>query len=272
MLKPTIQTMIATARRLWQRPGMLAVFATLYAVLIATLYAFAMASEASFAQVLLTLLLSLAASLEFMMLQAAIIDNAQNGTINWPRILRNSLKLVKVTLPVIIFSVALFLVLNRWESGFTGATSSQQSLHWPALLFSTLRWLLFGITLPLATIHLWIQAAGGIGEKKTSILRRGRTVLSNAFTPASVLTYTIGLVLFALVPYAILFLQLPLKGARTDFPILIGRLVLVFLTTLFGWVLTVTASAQNIVATDSVDGEDAAVKFNGRVHRRSQFV
>ncbi|MDX6614646.1 MAG: hypothetical protein QOD75_3832 [Blastocatellia bacterium] len=272
MLKPTIQTMLAAAKRLWQQPGMLAVFATLYAVLLAMLYAFAMVSEATFAQVLLTLLLMLAASLEFMMLQAAIIDNAQNGAINWPRILRNSLRLAKVTLPVIIFSVALFLGLNRWESGFAAPSASPQGLHLPALLFSTLRWLLFGITLPLATIHLWLHTTGQIGGEKTSILRRGRTVLSSAFTPASVFTYTIGLVLFALVPYAILFLQLPLKGARTDFPILIGRLVLVFLTTLCGWVLTVTASAQNVVATDTVDGEDAAVKFKGQVHRRSQFV
>jgi hypothetical protein len=278
MLKPTLQRILATAKQLWRQPGTLAIFAALYALLLATLYAFAVVREATLGQVLLTVLLMLAASAEFLILQAAIVANAENKRIDWPQVPRHSYKLATVTLPVVIFSVAIFLLLNRWQSSFPAPAASPQALHWPTLLFSTVRWLFFGIALPLATIHLWLQTIGQAGTpssgERISILRRGRMVLSSAFRPESVFTYTIGLVLFALVPYAMLFVQLPFNGARTDFPILIARLVLVFAATLFGWVLTITAMAQEVLEfeTDIVDGVDAAVSFKLEALRRSQFV
>jgi hypothetical protein len=279
MLKPTLQRMLATAKQLWRQPRALAWYAALYALLLATLYGFAVVREATLGQVLLTVFLMLAASLEFLMLQAAIVDNAQNRPIKWRRIMRSSLRLAAVTFPVVVVAAALFVLLMRWEAGFPAPAASRQ-LHWPTLLFSTLRWLVFGIALPLATIYLWLlkaeisnlksQDPTDVRRSTPSIMRRGKQVLANAFTPGSVLTYTIGLVLFALVPYGILFVQLPLQGGRTDFVILIARLVFVFIATLFGWVLTITALAQDAVEVDAeiMDDEESVGTLELQAHGR----
>ena len=52
------------------------------------------------------------------------------------------------------------------------------------------------------------------------------------------MTYGLGLIIFILVPYAILFLGKPPKGNKTDFAVFILRLLLVFLFTLIGWIVT----------------------------------
>lgn len=281
MFNPTIQRIFGTALQLLNRRRALAIFAGLYAALLATLYGFATTREATLWQVLLTLLFVALAPLEFFTLQAAIIDYARYSKVAWRRTLSSSWKLAVVTLPVVILGVVLFVILNRWQLHFPAPAmpisswsladstwpipSSQnapQPMHWPTLTFSTLRWLLLGVSLPLITIHLWIEAAnqdwGAFvpGEARAHLRRIGQ-VLARAFAPESVLTYTVGLILFALIPYALLFMHLPVKGARTDFVVFIARLGLVFLLTLFGWVLAITTLARvNGKGLSEIDEEE----------------
>jgi hypothetical protein len=74
------------------------------------------------------------------------------------------------------------------------------------------------------------------------------------------LTYSLGLLLFALVPYALLFTRLPFSSARTDVAVFITRLVLVFLVTLFGWILTVTTLARDVFELEAqIDDEGEGV-------------
>jgi drug/metabolite transporter (DMT)-like permease len=106
-----------------------------------------------------------------------------------------------------------------------------------------------GIVLPLAAIHLWIEVAardvrsfldGGV---KIGLQRIGNAI-ARAFQFDSVLTYAVGLIIFVLVPYTILFVGKPPKGNKTDFAVFIARLLFVYLFTLIGWVVTLTALAK----------------------------
>jgi hypothetical protein len=62
-----------------------------------------------------------------------------------------------------------YYLLNKWQAHHLppllapppGAVEAKsQPLHWPTLLFSTLRFALLGVVLPLAAIHFWIAIAG----------------------------------------------------------------------------------------------------------------
>ena len=68
--------------------------------------------------------------------------------------------------------------------------------------------------------------------------------MARAFQFDSVLTYGLGLIIFVVVPYAILFLRIPIKGNKSDFAAFIGRLLLVYLFTLIGWIVTVTSLSR----------------------------
>ena len=286
MIKMTTTTILETTRALLQHRRALAIFGGFYALLLAMLYGFATTREATVWQVLLTLLFVVLAPLEFFTMQAAIIDHARNAGVQWRRALSRSWKLAVVTLPIIILGVALFVILNRWQLHFPApvlpisswpladsnwpippSQAPPQPLHWPTLIFSTLRWLIFGVSLPLATIHLWIEATNNdfrtivrAGARSTG--KRIGQILARAFAPESVLTYTVGLILFALIPYALLFTHIPVKGARTDFAVFIVRLALVFLLTLLGWVLTVTTLARNVAGRIDDEGEDETTFAN----------
>ena len=103
--------------------------------------------------------------------------------------------------------------------------------------------------LPLAAIHLWIEvAACNLRESlrsgaKTIFTRLGKR-FSGAFAFESVLTYVLGLIIFALLPYVILFVPFSPKGNKTDFLIFILRLLLSYIFSLIGWIVTVSALAK----------------------------
>ncbi len=265
-MKTTAKTILLAARQTLRHWKTLVIFGVLYAGLLGSLYGFIATRVATVGQVALTLVFLLLIPASFFLLQAAIIHNARDSRIEWRR--ASSGKLVVVTVPFILLGIALFVILNRWEpqapagialpsswsSGGNWSPSTGQpastSLHWPTVLFATVRWLIFGVVLPLMTISLWIEAVNYewramVSGGARSVLQRIGRIMAQAFAPESVITYTAGLVLFALIPYALLFVSIPVKGTRTEFAIFAGRLVLVFLFTLFGWVLTIATLTRH---------------------------
>jgi hypothetical protein len=171
-----------------------------------------------------------------------------------------------VTIPILLLAWGIYFLLNKWQLRYQPPTlvlnvpagpPKSQPLHWPTLLFGTLRFILFGIALPLATIHLWILVAGR--EARTlfeggaeSFFKRVGNAMSNAFASESVLIYALGLIFFALVPYLLLFVPVTVKGNKTDFTIFILRLVLSFVFTLIGWVVTLSTLAKRTIEASSV--------------------
>lgn len=262
-----IRKSVADILRNWHS---LAIFAGLYAALLATLYGFVATREATIWQVLLTLLFVASAPVIFFLLQATIINRVRDSRIDWYRALRDSCKLALLALPVILAGVALASLLNRWQAHFpaphvtapswqiagsypsapqAGAVVTPQPMHWPTFLFSSLRSLLFGIVLPLVMIQLWIEFAGHdllklVGGGARALLTKLAHVLSRAFAPRSVLIYSVGLIFFAVLPYALLFVRMPLKAAWSDLSIFTARVGLVLGFTFFGWVITLSTFAR----------------------------
>ena len=68
-------------------------------------------------------------------------------------------------------------------------------------------------------------------------------LLARAFSPQSVLIYIIGFLIFAVVPYFLLFRTTPNKHAWLELVLLGARVAAVFALTLLGWVITVKAIA-----------------------------
>ena len=261
MITTAPKTFLETTKGLAGNPRALAILAALYALLLATLYWFIATREATVWQVMITLVGLVVIPAEFFILQAAILDQARNQRFRWRAILIDACKLFVVTIPILIIAYVLWYLLNKWQLHypapkvaftFPPATPKPQPLHWPTLLFATLRCLLFGIALPLATIHKWIEVTGNdlktlfAGGAKGILKRIGRGC-ARAFSSNSVLTYALGLIVFVLIPYALLFIPIKITGNKTEFAFFILRLVLVFAFTLIGWVVTLQALARNAV-------------------------
>ena len=272
MIATTFKTWIDTTKALLTNVGALAIFAALYALLLATLYWFIATREATVWQVIITLVGLVVIPAEFFILQAAILDQARDSRLRWGAILIDALKIFVVTIPILIIAYVLWYLLNKWQlhylapkAGITfpPAPPRPQPVHWPTLIFATLRCLLFGIAFPLATIHKWIEVTRNdlktlfAGGAKGILKRIGRGC-AHAFSSESVLTYALGLIVFVLIPYALLFVRLTIKGNKTEFVVFILQLVLAFVFTLFGWIVTVGALAKLPRESTAADAKSEA--------------
>jgi hypothetical protein len=253
----TIKSFLTTTRSLLTSPKALAIIAILYALLLATLYGFISTREATLWQVTVTYIFLVLIPLEFFVLQAAILQHASAEKFHWAQILRDAIKIAVVTIPVILLGFLVSYLLNKWQAHYpptapllptvsANAPPTTQPVHWPTVLFATARLLLLGVALPLATIHLWIEVAArdvrsSLDGGAKAVLQRMGKALARAFQFDSVLAYALGLIIFVLLPYFILFVRVPIKGNKTDFAVFILRLLLVYLFTLIGWIVTVTA-------------------------------
>ena len=256
----TIKQFVEATRDLLTSPRALGILAILYALLLATLYGFISTREATVWQVTITFVFFVLIPIEFFVLQAAILQHARLQKFHWAQILRDAIKLAVVTIPIILLGFAISYLLNKWQAHHLApehaltlpsakAPPTPQPVHWPTILFATVRLLLLGVALPLAAIHLWIEVAArdirsSFAGGATTVLQRIGNAIARAFQFDSVLTYALGLIIFVLVPYAILFVGKPPKGNKTDFAVFIARLLFTYLFTLIGWVVTLTTLAK----------------------------
>ena len=260
----TIKRLLETIKALLTNPRALAVFAVLYAVLLATLFGFIRIREATVWQVLLTLLFLALIPIEFFVLQACILQHARADKFGWAQLMRDTIKVAVVTIPMVLLGYALFYILNKWQVRYPAppvaalpiapGPPKPTPLHLPTVLFATLRCLLLGLALPLATIHLWIEVTArdvraSLGGGANTVLKRLGNVFARALAFDSVLIYALGLIVFVLVPYAILFVPIKVTGTKTDFAIFIARLLLVYIFTLLGWIVTVSGLARTAAET-----------------------
>src|SRR5688500_17147464 len=190
------------------------IFIVLYALLLVSFYFFISTREATVWQVLVTYALLLLLPAEFFVLQAAILEFARARKLVIKKVLGDALKLAVVTIPVLIVGALLWWLMNKLqlrypappaEIVFPPTPPKAPPTHWPTLLIATLRFVLFGVALPLATIHLWIEAttrdarASLAGGAKGIFSRVGNS-LARAFSSESVFVYGLGLILFVLGP------------------------------------------------------------------------
>jgi len=258
----TLKLWFSTIATTLANPGALLVFAIIYAFLLVASYIFIWIREATISQVLVTYALMILIPIGFFALQASIIDRVLDQKFRWRVILIDTLKFLAVTIPVLLLAGLLYYLLNkvaaRYPAPVVAVTPVTQAahpapptppvtppLHWPSLIFSTLRFALLGVAFPLTTIHLWIAVAGG---EFRGLFRRIGSALARAFSADSVLIYGLGLILFVVLPYITLVPVFTLSGNKTEFAVFALRLLLAFLFSLVGWVSTLTALTRTVPA------------------------
>ncbi|MCM3870314.1 MAG: hypothetical protein ND895_06400 [Pyrinomonadaceae bacterium] len=260
MLTESFQSIARATGQLLKNWSAMIVLAGLYASLIAVLYLFATIREASAGQVILSLLLAIVAPLLFFVLQTAGASQIRN--LGAGRLLRdtlkNSWKVVLIGVPLIGLAVLMTYLLGKIQSyigsngqevsdvaaqyQLTASRDGAPALRWSQVTLNALRYLSLGFVLPLIAMHLWVAS---VGNNFLVTIRATKDLIVAAFAPNSVLIYTAGFVVFGLIPYLLLFRTTPASKAWMEITLLVTRLLLVFLLTLFGWVVTMSALATS---------------------------
>jgi len=111
-------------------------------------------------------------------------------------------------------------------------------LRWQEISVVSLRYLLFGFVLPLALVQLWITVAReGLLNASMTVIRSMRI----AFAPQTVLTYCVGLLVFAVIPYLLVFTPMHVVNLWWDMILLGSRIVTAVMLCIGGWIATVGA-------------------------------
>lgn len=263
-MKEILKAIRAAVRSLWRDRGVGLLLAALYGSLLAALYLFISTMEASVWQVLLTLIFAALAPALFFILQAVAVGYAQGETkaqVLLRRSFRDSCKLALVSLPLILLAALSVYLLDRFQLhsqivlkiitpawpllALRWLASAGDVREWSPVLMATLRLLIFAIILPLLAIHLW---SGTLRDGLLPTLRGAHRTFALALSPSSVLIYTLGLTLFALIPYFLLFGQTHAAQAWLEVALLGTRLLLIFLFTIYGWTITVSALNKRMKA------------------------
>jgi hypothetical protein len=270
MTKNVLASIFAAARDLVRSPRAFALLIALYLALIAACFFFITTREATLWQLFVTGATALLVPLLFFVVGAAgasyaVGERSAAGLLR--RTARSFMKVLLVSLPIIMLAVLGVYLLNKLEnrvqltpeerarmeyaastseSGEESASSGDTErpkppVRWKYLFVSALRLLVLGVFLPLAVMHLWIAAArDGLGAAFTRFHRH----IIRAFSARSVLTYGVGMIVFALIPYFLITKRTPVSSNTLELLIFGVRILCAFALMLFGWVMTMSALAR----------------------------
>ncbi|HJZ69275.1 MAG TPA: hypothetical protein VKF81_14220 [Blastocatellia bacterium] len=232
----------------------------LYLAMLGAVYWFIATREATIAQLLLSLLLVIAAPVLFFVIQTMAARYRDRGEHVWALLgssLRDFWKLLVIALPLIVIAVLAVYLFGKLGGNPPAKTVREavralpaaqravapkpQPVSWQTIAIMTVQYLLFCLVLPLAAIQLWIATArDGLRQTFKAFPR----ILARAFTPQAVVTYAIGFVFFAVVPYFLVVPTTHLAKPWLEAGLLALRLVLAVFFSLIGWVVTVGALGE----------------------------
>ena len=222
----SFSAMFSAVRLLFKRRRVLLMLLLAWAGLLAAIYLFASTREATISQLLLTLVVVIAAPALFFVLQAVSVTYA-DGSVSGGRMKKlviDCLQLIVVSLPVVVVTLLAVYGLNKVQAYPT--------------LSTTLRYLVIAVIAPMLAIQLWIATTN---SGLRSLVRGLRSVLSRTFAPQSVLVYGCGFLVFAVLPYVLLQIGASIQRPWLEFSVLTLRLVASAILILLGWVTTVGA-------------------------------
>ena len=254
MIKDVLNAITSATQQLFRSWRVLLIMLVLYLGILGSVYMFFATREATVAQLLLTFALGILALVLWLVIQAMAVRYPSEDRAG--RLLVRSFsdfwKLGIIVLPVVVLIGLVVYVLGSTEfksaqetvrsvaapRRVVGPRVAPPSTPWQAVALSTLQYLLMALLLPLASIHLWIEAArSGL---KNAVKKFARTV-AHAFAPRGVVTYVIGFAVFAVIPYLLVTKRTPVTSPWLDVTLLGARLALAVLFSLIGWVVTVAA-------------------------------
>lgn len=257
MIKDSLNLIADSTRAAFRGWRGLLLLALLYFVPYACVYLFFSLGVASGWQLALSGLTTLAAPLLLFVLIAASANFALPERQTPGAVARGALrdfwKVLLLALPVAALGWLVFYLLGKLQEALpkieetpraiinATAESRPTPLHWQEALISWLWIILFGVVLPLLASHLWLSAARD-GLKAT--LKNIHRVAARAFAPRSVLVYTIGFFVFALLPYFVLYTRTPITSGWGELLMFGLRIAVAFVLTLVGWTITLGALAR----------------------------
>ena len=222
MYTRSFSAMFSAVRLLFKSWRVLFVLLLLWAGLLTAVYLFASTREATISQLVLTLVVIIAAPALFFVLQALSVTYAEGR--REKRLAIDCLRLVVVSLPVVGVTLLAVYGLGKVQTHVTVVT--------------TLRYLLIGVVAPMLTIQLWIATTkNGLRSLVNSL----RTVILKTFAPQFVFVYACGFLLFAVIPYVLLQVGPLIERPWLELSVLVVRLTASALLILLGWVTTVGA-------------------------------
>jgi hypothetical protein len=275
MTKNVLASIFAAARDLLRHPRAFALLVALYLALILACFFFITTREATLWQLFVTAASALLVPLLFFAVQAAgasyaVGERGAAGLLR--RTARTFGKVLVVSLPLILLTVLAVYLLNKLENrvqltpeerarteyAMSASESESESdsastesrpkppVRWKYLFVSALRLLVLGVFLPLAAIHLWLAVAR---DGLFAAFARFHRHLARAFSARSVLTYGVGMIVFALIPYFLITKRTPVSSNTLELLIFGVRMLLAFTLMLFGWVMTMSALATHLGGT-----------------------
>jgi hypothetical protein len=263
MIKDSLKAIGDSARELFRNWRGLLLLSALYFVMLTCCYVFFSTGQANAWQLVVSALTALAAPLLFFVLQAAVANFALPGR-TFGALVRGTLgdflKVLLLSLPLIALGVLFVYLLGKLQGylpkaeevphAYVSATAEPKPLplHWPDALASSLGLVLLGILLPLVAAHLWLSTAR---DGLLMTLKKIHRVVGRAFVPQSVLVYSVGLFVFGLMPYFIIFTRTPVSNGRAELFLFGLRLALAFVFTLWGWTITLGALARTTHSTEA---------------------
>ena len=213
----SLRAIVSAARSLFGNRRSLLLMLAVYTGLLAAIYLFVSTREATVSQLLLTFVTVIVAPALFFFLQAATVSYINGPTSRG--LIKNSLKLIAVSVPVIALTFVAVRSLNKIQTHPT--------------IVTTVRYILLAVIVPLVVIQLWI-AVSNSGM-------RVRNVLTRTFAPQSMFVYAFGFLIFAVVPCLLLQKTTPNPRPWLEMSLLVVRLAVGALLIFIGWVTTVGA-------------------------------
>ena len=257
MIKEALAALGHSARDLFRNWRGLLLLALVYAALLASVYLFLAVGVADAWQLALTALAALAAPLLWLLLESGSAHAALPGATARQvarRAPRDLLKVLLLALPLVALGVLFVYLLNKlpgWLPKVEEAPpqayipppggARPSPLHWQEALASSLWLLLLGFVLPLVAAHLWLSAAR---EGLKATLANLHRVVGRAFAARSVFVYALGLFVFGLTPYFVIYTRTSVSNGWAELFVFGLRLALAFVITLVGWVIMLGALAR----------------------------
>lgn len=269
MIERIFHALASSSRRLFHNWRVLVVLFVFYLAMIGATYQFFVTREATAGQLFLSAVLAMAVPVLFLTIQtiaARYGEKNQQPASLLGGALRDCWKLLVISISLIIIAVLASFLFSKF-GGSAPATAIRevarsvpapsravvpkpQPVHWQTVALTTLEYLIFFLILPLAAIHLWLVTAR---EGLSPAFKRSARILARAFAPQSVITYAIGFIIFAVVPYFLVVTRTPAGTAWLDAGLLVVRLLLAVAFSLIGWVATVGALGDLCEAKGAVN-------------------
>lgn len=257
MIKEAFAALGNSARDLFRNWRGLLLLALVYAALLASVYFFFAVGVASVWQLAVSAVMTVAALALWLLLESgsahAALPGSTAGTVA-RRAPRDLLKVLLLALPLIALGVLFVYLLNKLPGWLPkveeaaqvytpgpGSGARPAPLHWQEALVSSLWLLLLGFVLPLVAAHLWLSA---VREGLKATLRNLHRVVGGAFAARSVFVYALGLFVFGMMPYFVVFTRTSVSNGWAELFVFGLRLALAFVLTLVGWVITLGALAR----------------------------